>query len=59
VAAIHLTFARFDAKEDVSIGWVDEFATPPPPQRRFRALTPRALAAAAVSLRYAIRDKAS
>lgn len=56
VAALHLTFVRFD-QDQIGVGVMDAFTTPPLPQRRFRALTPRALAAAAINLRHAMRDK--
>jgi hypothetical protein len=36
--------------------WVDEFDIPPLPQRRFRALAPRALAAGAIRDRAALRQ---
>jgi hypothetical protein len=40
---------------DVGVAWMDEFDVPPLPQRRFRALAPRALAASAISAREALR----
>ena len=39
----------------VGMAWMDEFDQPPMPQRRFRALAPRALAASAISAREALR----
>ncbi len=39
----------------LGVAWMDELDVPPLPQRRFRALAPRALAAAAVDAREALR----
>jgi hypothetical protein len=41
---------------DVGMAWMDEFDIPPLPQRRFRALNPRALAAGAIQDRAALRS---
>jgi hypothetical protein len=40
---------------DVGLTWIDEFDIPPLPQRRFRALAPRALAAGAIQDRAALK----
>ena len=40
---------------DVGQVWTDAFDMPPLPQRRFRALAPRALAASSISAREALR----
>jgi hypothetical protein len=41
---------------NVGLAWVDEFDIPPLPQRRFRALAPRALAAGAIRDRAALKQ---
>ncbi len=44
---------------DVGQAWTDAFDMPPLPQRRFRALAPRALAAAAIQARHDHRQGVS
>jgi hypothetical protein len=41
---------------DIGHTWMDEFDIPPLPQRRFRALNPRALAAGAIQDRAALKS---
>lgn len=50
------TKSVLDWDTDVGLVWTgDEFDIPPVPQRRFRALAPRALAASSISAREALR----
>lgn len=55
-AELTRTKSVLDWNPDVGLVWMgDEFDMPPVPQRRFRALAPRALAASAISAREALR----
>ena len=55
-AELTRTKSVLDWDPDVGLVWIgDEFDMPPLPQRRFRALAPRALAASAISARESLR----
>lgn len=47
----------WDWDSNVGLAWMDEFDIPPLPQRRFRALAPRALAADAAQARQKHRQQ--
>jgi hypothetical protein len=51
-----LHVGRLPVDDPVAVAWIDEFDIPPLPQRRFRALAPRALAAGAIRDRAALRQ---